>query len=837
MSHYPLNQKQQAIVNHIDGALLLLAPVGTGKTSVLSQRVSQAITQGVSAERILCLTFTNRAAKEMGDRLAKAQPQQHRDITVKTFHSLCASILRIEARYAGLPADFVVYDDSDCFEIIKNLSKRREQNKNKDIWDLVNAIADCKAKADQTHLTLDLNLDPLFSSLSGEDRRIANLYQKTLNERHAIDFTDLVFYTRALLFLSNEVLERWRNRFDFIQVDEVQDTHLTEYEVVSSLAFKSGQLALIGDLDQTIYEWRGSDPNLVLQQFEAEFSPTIFKLELNYRATKSLLNTASSFADYFGQRHTRITPAPECLEGEATYLHHADCEDSEAKWIGEQINLLDQATDDFHFSRTAILARTNKRAKIVANALSAFNIPCITVEQYEFFKRGEIKDALAYLKFVTNSFDTGAFKRLMSKPDRGISIDTLRTIYTLSRKPINEKEPGFRLTDFASTQSFLEDDPLGNLIESYKAGTVIVFDVETTGIAVSDEVIEVAAIKLLNGQQVGIFREYISDAVGVGSSTDIHGYSDEFLRQKGKPAYQVFSAFCTFSADAMLIGHNVGFDINMVTAHAQKVGITVPSWKWADTWNLSQRFLKADSYSLAKLAIELKLPSTPNHQALDDVRTTVELLDRLIPLVENGAVSRKAIANKYRKTFEPLSEDTTRWKGLSQTQRPAQLLADILETSGLKKHYEKDLDRSQNLQRLVSMFQDWDDTALHSDTALRHVLERAALAKNLDQLSEQDNQIVVITAHQSKGLEFDNVFIAGVSDEEFPFFLSVQDGNIEEEKRLFYVAITRAKERLFVSCSTEMTQYGKKYPSRFFQHLPKENATYSKAAILATVAS
>ncbi len=453
MNEPVLNQKQQAIVNHINGALLVLAPVGTGKTSVLSRRVSQAIAQGVAPERILCLTFTNRAAQEMSDRLAKAQPQQHRQITIKTFHSLCAFILRIEAQKAGLPADFVVYDDSDCFEIVKKFSKRREDSRDKDIRDLVNDIANCKAKADQTLLTLDLNLDPIFASLSEEDRRIANLYQKELNERHAIDFTDLVFYTRALLFLNNDALKRWQDRFDFIQVDEVQDTHSTEYEVVKSLAIKSRQVSLIGDLDQTIYEWRGSDPDLVLQQFKAEFNPTVYTLDLNYRATKTLLKTASFFANAFEERHTRITPAPDCLEGEAVCLHQADCEYSEAKWIGRQIDLLAKATDSFLFSRTAILVRTNSRAQLIARMLAEFNVPCITVEQYEFFKREEIKDALAYLKFITNPFDTGAFKRLISKPSRSIPMETLRTIYKAGRMPVNGSTPGFLLTDFASAQS------------------------------------------------------------------------------------------------------------------------------------------------------------------------------------------------------------------------------------------------------------------------------------------------------------------------------------------------------------------------------------------------
>lgn len=583
---------------------------------------------------------------------------------------------------------------------------------------------------------------------------------------------------------------------------------------------------MIGDLDQTIYEWRGSDPDLVLQQFKAEFNPTVYTLDLNYRATKALLNTASFFADAFEQRHTKITPAPSCLEGEAVCLHQADCEYSEAQWIGQQIALLAQASNSFLFSRTAILTRTNSRAQFVAGTLSKFSIPCITVEQYEFFKRKEIKDALAYLKCVTNPFDIGAFKRLIGTPSRGISIKTLRAIYKAGRTPVHGSTPGFWLTDFASAHSF-KGDPLENLIESYNTGTIIVFDVETTGIAVSDDVIEVAAVKLLKGQPVETFREYISDASKVGRSVDIHGYSDKFLKQKGKPAYEVFNAFCKFSGNAMLIGHNVGFDVNMITAHAQKVGLSVPAWSWSDTWNLAQRFLQADSYSLEKLAVGLKLSSTPNHQALDDVMTTVELLDKLIPFIESGVVSRQNITSSYKESFDSLAREIARWKELSQTLRPAQLLADIIKTSGLKNHYLKEPNRNQNLQQLVDLLQLWDDAVLHPNTALRHVLERAALAKNLDQLSEQDNQVVAITAHQSKGLEFDNVFIAGVSDGEFPFCFSIRDGHIEEEKRLFYVAMTRAKERLFVSCSTETTQYGDKVPSRFLKSLPIKEIRHS----------
>ena len=830
MKPVPFNPQQQRIINKIDGALLVLAPVGTGKTSVLTQRVARAIERGVDASRILCLTFTNRAAKEMSERLTKIVPQHSRQIEIRTFHSLCAQLLRIEAQSIGLPADFVVYDDADCFEIVKKLSKLE---KDKEVKSLMTEIANSKARANEDLLTLGLDLDAVFSNLVVGDRVIANKYQKELNQRHAIDFADLVFYTRAILTLDSAALCRWQDRFDFIQVDEVQDTHLTEYEVVRHLAIRHGQLALIGDLDQTIYEWRGSEPAVVLQQFMRDFAPEECSLTLNYRATKTLLHAASTFADSFEQRHTSIIPAMACLRGDDIYVHTACSDHLEATWIASQIRQLAR-TSDYRYDRTAVLTRTNKCAESVASVLVRSQIPCITVEQYDFFKRKEIKDAIAYLKFIANPFDTGAFQRLSCVPARGISVERLRTIYADSRSlvdrtptdslptDVDTKQSGLRLVDFASTHLFLNNDPFELLSERYKNGTVVVFDVETTGVSISDDVVEIAAIKLVGGQPVEEFREYISDAASVGDSQHIHGYSDELLHREGKLARDVFSSFFQFASGALLVGHNVGFDITKVTAHSQKVGLSVPSWRWADTWNLAQRFIKADSYSLGNLVSLLRLPSTPNHQAMDDVRATVDLLTVLMPLLIGSAAARRKVVGRHRKIFEALSEKIIKWKNLSQSLRPAELLNRILSDSGLVNFYSKEADRLRNLERLMLLFQEWDDVELQPDTALRYVLERTALAKNLDQISKQDNQVVVTTAHQSKGLEFDNVFIAGTNDGEFPGYRSIEDDKLEEEKRTFYVAITRAKERLFVSCSTQSAWYGNKAPSRFLQSLPEQ---------------
>jgi DNA helicase-2/ATP-dependent DNA helicase PcrA len=813
MSQTPPNPEQRKIINHIKGALLILAPVGTGKTRVLSARVVQAIKQGIPPEKILCLTFTNRAAKEMQERLAQMCPQQFRYITIKTFHSLCTSILRIEARNIGLPVDFVVYDDTDCLGLIKEIF---EFSKDKDIQEKFSQICDCKTKASHLQLSSHYPLEKLFAPLGMRDARLASKYQTILQERHGLDFADLIFYVRSLFYSYPEINQRWENRFDFIQVDEVQDTHLTEYEIVRTLAARTGNIAIIGDLDQTIYEWRGSEPEEVVSQFKQEFQPQEYSLIWNYRATKTLLNTASGFADSFETRYTKITPAPNCKNGELIPVYTAENEYDEAKWIAKQIQNLAKNNPNFQYNRIAVLTRTHKRIEIISKILEKSNIPCITVEQHQFFMRQEIKDALAYLRLIINPFDTGSMLRMLQRPSRGIGNVTINNV-------IKEGEAcGFKLTDMASTKTFIDGDPFSNLITAYDSETIVVFDVETTGFLTGkDEVIEIAGIKLINGEIQSEFHTYIKNTVPVGDSEQIHGYSDEFLAKNGRNAIDVFREFLEFIEDAFLVGHNLGFDIKMIIAHAQKLGLSTPQFQWGDTWDLAKRFIESDSYSLENLATKLNLKQVPTHNAIDDTRTTVELLAILIPLIKIRADYRQALVYRYGEEFENLANDIQTWKNASQKLRPADLLGNILIESGLYDYYQQhEPHRLENLKRLVKIFQEQDDIELHPDTALRNILEYTALAKNLDQISQENNQVLIITIHQSKGLEFDSIFIAGMCEEEFPSYFSLRDNKLEEEKRLFYVALTRAKKRLFISWFLKDTKNFSKSQSQFIDLLP-----------------
>ncbi|MFB8789323.1 MAG: 3'-5' exonuclease [Potamolinea sp.] len=813
MSKYIPNLEQQRIINHLDGAILVLAPVGTGKTHVLSERVVQAIKSGIPAQKILCLTFTNRSAKEMSDRLSQVYPNEFRHLTVKTFHSLCTTILRIEARQIGLPADFVVYDDADCRELVKEVFSLSED---KDAERMFFNLSESKTKASSSQLSLIHPGEKLYASLGESKAKLAMRYQTILQQRHALDFADLVFYVRAMFHSQSDIRQRWQNRYEFIQVDEVQDTHLSEYEIVRYLASDSGNLAMIGDLDQTIYEWRGSEPDQVIEQFKHDFKATTYSLTFNYRATQTLLKTASAFADCFEQRKTQITPAPNCEPGELIQINLAKDERAEAEWIGRQIQKIAENSQTFAYNRVAVLARTHKRVEMVSRVLEQLNIPGITVEQFQFFLRQEVKDALAYLRLILNPFDTGSMRRMLLRPSHRIGAVTIENV-------IKEgQDCGFSLTDMASSQTLVDGDPFSNLLTNYISGTIVVFDVETTGRSVStDEVVEIAAVRLVNGKPEAEFQAYIVNTISVGASEWIHGYSDQFLSTNGRTAKQVFSEFLSFAGDALIVGHNIGFDIKMVTAHASKVGVIIPKFKWADTWNLANRFIEADSYSLSALAKKLGFTHSPSHQATDDTYATIELLHYLIPAIEHCAPYCQALVDRYGEEFERLAEQIEAWRDDSQELRPAKLLDKLLLESGLYIYYQSDDKRRQNLLCLVKMFQNRDDLELNPDTALRSIVEFTALAKNLDQVSQDGNQVLIITVHQSKGLEFDTVFIAGLSEGEFPAFFSVRDGKIEEEKRLFYVAITRAKQRLFLSAFLKDFGGYSKSPSQFIEAIPK----------------
>lgn len=795
----------------------MLAPVGTGKTLVLTERLVRAISRGIPANKILCVTFTNRAAREMRDRVAERYPEVADRVTIRTFHGLCADMLKIEARSIGLPKDFVIYDDADCVELVRDIFELG--NDVRAAQQIYSKISDCKSKAQQRLLRLNCPPEELFGPLQvnvTDPRSRASQYQRDLQQRHALDFADLIFLARAMLAERQDIRQRWEKRFDLIQVDEVQDTHLSEYEIVRCLAQGSGNLAMIGDLDQTIYSWRGSEPDKVIAQFTQDFNPKTFHLELNYRSTKTLLKAASSVANTFQTRYTSCKPAETCERGEPVSIYEAPNEQEEGRWIAHQIRKLAGNNGDFAYNRTAILTRTNRRSIQISQILEDQNIPNVTVEEYEFFRRPEIKNALAYLRFLLNPFDTGSVIRILLSPPRSIGLTTINEIMNRGAAC------GLRLVDLVSVQALEAGDPYGYLLDAYQSGEIVVFDVETTGTSVyQDEIIQLAATRLVAGSPEKTFHAYIRNTIDVGISEKLHGLTNEVLAKNGRPAEEVFREFFAFAGRAVLVGHNLGqFDIRILNAHAHRSGLKMPDFAWVDTLGMSRRFIQVANYRLETLASHLHL-SIPSHRADDDVTTTVELLKYLVHLAQSKADRRRAIMDKHGTAFSDLAEQVKTWRLAMTERRPADLLAQVIAESRLYDYYHQEPRRQLYLTELVQIFRDKDDPASPPEAALRSIVEFTALAKNIDHLSKNDNRVPVITIHQAKGLEFDTVFIAGAVENEFPNYYCVQAGNIEEDRRLFYVALTRARKRAAISAFLIDNRSNDRSPSRFIEAIDR----------------
>ena len=796
-----------------------MAPVGTGKTLALAERTANAISNGIDPNRILCLTFTNRAAKEMSERVKRTHSKHASSITVSTFHALCANMLRIEAREIGIPTDFSIYDDVDSIELIRDLGHFETQLA-RDIYYQIETI---KANASGNLISTGGLQGELFDGLPDATATMAIEYQQNLLARHALDFQDLLVHVRSMLKENENIRERWMNRYDLIQVDEVQDTHFSEYRVVRALSQKSGNLAMIGDFDQTIYEWRGSQPGKLIKAFQNDFAPVkTLSLEENYRSTKILLNSANSFAQSFTQNTPGCHPNQEMEEGSPIMIHTVDNEEAEGALIADLITDHYAADPDFQFNRVGILTRTNHRGAVISGVLGRLDIPHVTVEQYEFFRRQEIKDALAYLKIMINPFDTSSLQRILHRPSKGIGEVTINNIVN------HGKKIGLNLTDMILPQTHQNGDPFGGLLDAFESGSIVVFDVETTGLdRERDEVVEIAAQRLSDGQIVDEFHAYIQNSIPVRDSESVHGLSDAFLSENGEDATEVFQRFFDWSTGAIFVGHNVSFDIDMVKSHSSKLDVPLPHSQWFDTLNMAHRFIPVKQYRLIDLAKSLELSHLPTHKAMDDVLCTVDLLLALIPKMTGDAGARNVLATRYKDAFKPLADMITEWNKQAGVMRPMDLLSLVLLDSGLEDYYTDSPIRTNNLQQLRRIFEFKDDPNMHPEVSLREIIKFSALAKNVDFLSDTDNRVPIITVHQAKGLEFDIVFIAGAIEGEFPNYFAIQEDKLEEEKRVFYVALTRAKKQLYITGFKSNARGFQTKPSRFIEAIGEENRIYN----------
>jgi len=423
-----LNPEQRKAAETLEGPVLILAGAGSGKTRALTCRVANLIDHGVPAWRILALTFTNKAAREMRERTEKLVGEAAGEAWISTFHATCARILRRDIEKLGYSRSFVIYDEDDQGTVLKEVLKRLNiDEKFLPIRELKTRISDAKNKL--------LGPDEWFAA-SDRDRRCQMIhdvfvaYEERLKGLNALDFDDLLLKTLELLCDHPPVLDTYRKRFAYVMVDEYQDTNTAQYQLVKLLTAESRNLCVVGDDDQSIYGWRGADIRNILD-FEKDYpDATVIKLEQNYRSTANILDAANQvIAHNEGRKEKKLWT--EAGEGDKIKLYCAGDERDEAAWVADRIRQLSRQGEGY--GQTAILYRTNAQSRVIEEMLMRSSVPYKVFGGTKFYDRREVRDIIAYLRVIVNPADDLSLRRIINVPKRAIGDSTVQELQQHAR--------------------------------------------------------------------------------------------------------------------------------------------------------------------------------------------------------------------------------------------------------------------------------------------------------------------------------------------------------------------------------------------------------------------
>ena len=426
-----LNPAQRDAVVHFEGPILVLAGAGSGKTRVLTTRVARLIAHhGVDPRHLLAVTFTNKAAGEMRERIERLLGEAPEGMWAGTFHAIGARILRANARGVGRTASFSIYDESDSLAVIRRLMERHRISARE--WTpkaIRNAISDAKNALVAPAEYASLAQDPLSRAAS----TVYDDLEGALREANAVDFDDLLVLPVRLFREHPQVLESFRERFQFILVDEYQDTNRAQYQFIRMLGEKHGNVCVVGDDDQSIYGWRGADIRNILD-FEKDFpSAKVVRLEENYRSTPAILDVANAVISANVGRRGKTLRATRA-GGEKVAVVGALDERDEGEFVAEEIRARRATEGDLDLRDFAILYRTNAQSRALEESMRRHGIPYRLVGAVRFYDRREIRDLVAYLKLIANPSDAEAFRRAIAIPKRGLGDATIATLDEIARK-------------------------------------------------------------------------------------------------------------------------------------------------------------------------------------------------------------------------------------------------------------------------------------------------------------------------------------------------------------------------------------------------------------------
>jgi DNA helicase-2/ATP-dependent DNA helicase PcrA len=771
-----MNPQQREGIRAVDGPVLLLAGAGSGKTRVITHRIAYLIEErGVPADSILAVTFTNKAAAEMAERVDKILG--HSSLAkplLSTFHSFCVRVLRrdIEAlrvNNVGLNRNFAIYDETDQQAVVKSALKRLAI----DDKALKPRVALGRISWAKNHM-----IDPqeyFLASTNPMEEKIAHIfeiYRKELFKANALDFDDLLLETVRLLKSSAEVRERYNKRYKYLLIDEYQDTNRPQYELMKLLAGSSHNVCVVGDEDQSIYSWRGADIKNILE-FEKDFPEVrTIRLEQNYRSTQIILEGASAVVANNTQRKGK-TLFTTREGGSLIGYYEAPDGENEALFIADRIQqYIRAAGGQEDLPRCAVLYRTNSQSRLVEEALRRYQIQYHMVGGFSFYDRAEVKDILSYMKLVLNPHDSIALGRVVNSPARGIGKTTMETLERIALTTgISSWDAIARATEerLLPARALMALSNFRRLIEDARAMLGPDFAEKLTA--------DVAA-------ESDAAEEYLAtNEVDDAASFDPEEFSTEPEPQTSSSTPEPDTSFDT--------SFNFGFDFG-------------------------------PSEEISTIAAENAADNDAAHAISSD-------FNPFAPVV----LKRSARTNGHRSSESPIEGQTAPpaegVEGFRKRGDPAtlpELIKFLNDRSGYIRALEEEatpesFSRIENLKELANAAQD----AQERGETLTEFLDHAALVSDADSYSAEA-RVTLMTLHAAKGLEFPLVFLAGMEEGLFPSARTLVDPNgLEEERRLCYVGMTRAMDTLVLTRARYRRRYGSdmpeaSIPSRFIEEVP-----------------
>ena len=853
---FTFTKEQRFVIEENFSNLLLLASAGSGKTFTVANKIANAIENGLKPEEILCLTFTVKGASELKDDVQKYCGKQ--GVNIFTIHGFCYNLIKKYLNTSGFMREPLIADEVDVGESLTKILCDFAQNGDYAMPDgtpllpdrqLSKIITQIKHKRDElgfNYLSEDgygvtINTLLLESSafnslftvkkngvkvtdyslldlLRKKGKEFCIAYQRYLFSSSLLDFDDLIFFAKQIL-LNNEYQ---KPVYKLIIVDEMQDTSMLEYQIAKQF-FKSAQVLLCGDPYQTIYSWRGSTPFDIMRDFTQNYGAKTVRLNGNHRSSK-LITYAGEYYLAKTFEEERKVEAPIGYEKDPK-IEVVKCYD----FIDEADYLFDYVKG-YKGDKTSLclMARSNRYLADLYKRFESRNLTLPKEERlafftadvdFQFYKKPVVKDFLSFLKLLVNPNDDTAFSRIAQKYISGAGKETVSAIKDFGAFSLS-------LSSFLKQETYDDYDPFSRLISAYKSKNVVIYDLETTGLDLeNDEMIQISALKL-TGEEFNRFvipKKQISE-----KALMTHGYDLEHITiNGGKSASEVLKDFCSFAKDCVLVGHNSScFDDFMLNRQLKENGVDFAPIDYFDTLSLAQTILpNLTNFKLSTCCEYFGIVNERAHDAFSDVLATSQIFARFMEdfIIPQKDARRRIVSSKVEKFYSFYKDYQQMQEFLSKGQI-LELIKYIDKNYGVLKQNPKASDResANDLFRVLKPLENSQNKTLF----LKSFLADTALSgSQLDVIIKKHGKIPLITIHQSKGCEFETVILAGAGENELPSYGAKLSGDETEEKRIFYVALSRAKKK-FIATYPSKNLYGQnvynRNPSPYLEKLPKD---------------